>query len=178
MRRRKTDQARPDATVGMPSRSVKLLPCFMHTRLRMSQDCGSGHPHYFDGMSRLMWLPLVAIACNGLTAGCTRTSDGSVVLARPASLARVFQRESPQPSYGPAFRQLPSGPPPVAPAPPPQVAASAPPPGAAARTQRRGVNVQGWRPAVKPPFARADPSRPLSCRNETSAGGRVRVVCN
>lgn len=138
----------------------------------MNHGYGSGRPRYVGRMSKLFWLPVVAIACGGLSSGCTRTSDGSVVLARPVSLPRVLgPATQPQPSYAnPSFQQLP-------PDPEPALASAAPPP-VVTRPRRTGTSVQAWRPAVvKTPFERTDPSRPISCQNATSAGGRVRVVC-
>ena len=48
---------------------------------------------------------------------------------------------------------------------------------ASASVSNSGTAVQGWKPKVKPPFVRSDPSHPLSCRNEKSATGRIRMVC-
>ena len=141
----------------------------------MEQDCGKRRSRYVGGMSKLIWLPIAAAACCGITAGCTRTSDGSVVLARPMSLPRALGG-TPAPSYAPpSFQQLPApaGPAPVASGPSFVSPASRPAP---ARAAQSGVKI--WKPAVvKAPFGRADPSRPVACRNETSAGGRIRVVC-
>jgi len=61
---------------------------------------------------------------------------------------------------------------------PPAPPAPAPAP-TARQTQRRVVPpVKAWKASgVKAPFMRADPSAPLTCRNETGDGGRVKVVC-
>lgn len=117
-------------------------------------------------------IPLAVLACCSLLAagGCTRTSDGSVVMKNPPSLnlsVPSFMR------FGTAREE----PRPVATAaafPPPP----APPP-AARTTQRRVVPpVKAWKASgVRAPFKRSDPSKPLTCRNEPGQGGRVKVVC-
>lgn len=141
----------------------------------MEQYCRVMRPRYVGGMSKLIWLPIAAAACCGVTTGCTRTSDGSVVLARQMSLPRALGG-TPAPSYTtPSLQQLPppAGPAPVASEP---SFASPAPPQAPARSRQAGVKV--WKPAVvRAPFARPDPSRPVACRNETTVSGRIRVVC-
>ena len=129
---------------------------------------------HVGGMSKLIWLSIAAAACCGVTAGCTRTSDGSVVLARPMSLPGLG--ETPTPSYAsPSPQQLPDPAEPAPVASGPSFASPASPP-APARSRQAGVKV--WKPAVvRAPFARADPSRPVACRNETTTSGRIRVVC-
>ena len=58
-----------------------------------------------------------------------------------------------------------------------------PPPVAAAPTlkstpRKTLPQVKAWKASgVQAPFKRADPSAPLTCRNETGEGGRVKVVC-
>jgi hypothetical protein len=116
-------------------------------------------------------LAAAMLAGGGLTSGCTRTSDGSVVLARPMAMPS-FGLNAPARTYEPppVVQQLqPSDAPVVA-----QVAPVRP-----ARPARRVVpEVKMWKPAmVKAPFVPSESSKQLACRNETSAGGRVRVVC-
>jgi hypothetical protein len=123
-------------------------------------------------MNKASRLALIVMTCGGLLlpAGCTRTSDGSVVLARPSRLTS-FARPQPAPVYSPA----------------PAVALAAPP--AAPEPERRIARPVRWAGAagaiptwkvqvVKPPFEQTAPDDPLSCRNETSPVGRVRVVCD
>lgn len=118
-------------------------------------------------MNKLLSLP-IAVACCGLPmlAACTRTSDGSIVVARPIGVPGFMR---------PAFTAEPVPPPahPVAgqfPQPPaqPLVRRSRPP----------ATRVPVVAAAVKPPFQRSDPQRPLTCRNAFTTSGRVRMVCN
>ncbi|MGI6852446.1 hypothetical protein [Mesorhizobium sp. 1B3] len=103
-----------------------------------------------------------------MSTGCTRTSDGSVVMNTPP-MPKLFASRSPQPTYTPdqtvMLTQLP---PPPAPAP-----AQAP-----RRRHDRSMPVGGFKmQTVKAPFERSNPEQPLDCRNETSPQGRVKVVC-
>ena len=97
--------------------------------------------------------------------------DGSVVLARPMAIPS-FGLRAPARTYEPppVVQQLqPSDAPVMA-----QAAPVRP-----ARPARRVVpEVKMWKPAmVKAPFLPSESSKQLACRNETAAGGRVRVVC-
>jgi hypothetical protein len=47
----------------------------------------------------LLRLSIAAVACCGLSTACARTSDGSVVLARPLTFPRFFSRQAPAPHY-------------------------------------------------------------------------------
>jgi hypothetical protein len=116
----------------------------------------------------LLRLSIAAVACCGLSTACARTSDGSVVLARPLTFPRFFSRQAPAPHYTAAPAQHLALAERRAPA-----KASAP----AAVTTSGASDVQLWKPSVKAPFERTDPSRPLSCHNETLKSGRVRMVC-
>lgn len=60
-----------------------------------------------------------------------------------------------------------------------EVQQPAPPPSVSPRVGRRlpTVSMPSMSIAKNPPFKRADPDKPLSCYNETSATGRIRVVC-
>lgn len=116
-------------------------------------------------------LAAAMLAGGGLASGCTRTSDGSVVLARPMAIPS-FGLRAPARTYEPppVVQQLqPSDAPVMA-----QAAPVRP-----ARPARRVVpEVKMWKPAmVKAPFLPSESSKQLACRNETAAGGRVRVVC-
>jgi hypothetical protein len=102
-------------------------------------------------------------------AGCTRTSDGSYVLRRPA----LFSRPTHSPDRDPALQY--------------QVQANEPrsyPPAhvrpAVARSAPRQAKVTA--PSLglirNVPFKRPDPSKPISCRNEATSSGRIRVVCS
>jgi hypothetical protein len=82
----------------------------------------------------------------------------------------MFARQADRQALAPdqssiALAELPP-PSPRAPASPPPRRASVVPPIGAWKVQ-----------TVKAPFERADPQKPLNCRNETSPQGRVKVVC-
>jgi hypothetical protein len=127
-------------------------------------------------MLRMSSLSIGVAACCGLTivGGCTRTSDGSVVLARPL-ISMPFLR----PGLGSATPSEPVGEFSATEFPPPQPSLPetkpVPPPEKAAA--RVVPDIQLFKPSIKPPFARSDPSRLPSCRNEPSPTGRIRVVC-
>jgi hypothetical protein len=95
-------------------------------------------------------------------AGCTRTSDGSIV---PVMFSR-FADPAPVPQYQAQVNEPRTYPP-----------ARARP---AAKAAPRVAKVTGPSMSIvkNPPFKRVDPSQPLSCRNETSPSGRIRVVCS
>jgi hypothetical protein len=104
-----------------------------------------------------------------MTAGCTRTYDGSIVPAfspvmiNDGGMSRIALEET---DTRPRNRYIYF---PPAPARPPQaetVAASAP--------VRRGVRRVARRPADQ---GRPANAAPLRCSNQTGQGGRVRVVC-
>lgn len=103
------------------------------------------------------------------TSGCTRTSDGSYVMRRPAMLNRII----PPREHRVAVASLDAGPAVY------EVQQSAPPPSVSPRVGRKlpTVSMPSMSIARNPPFKLADPDKPLSCYNETSATGRIRVVC-
>lgn len=124
-------------------------------------------------MNQGLRIPLAAVGCCLLLAagGCTRTSDGSVVMKNPPNLSLAvpsflrFGGQDAEPEAQVAAATFPAAPKPAV-----QPVGSAPakvlPP------------VRAWKATgVKAPFKRADPSAPLTCRNETGGGGRVKVVC-
>ena len=97
-------------------------------------------------------------------AGCTRTSDGSYVLRRPAMFSRdrdpalQYQVQANEPrSYPPAHVR-------------PAVSRSAP--------RQAKVTAPSLGIIRNVPFKRPDPSKPISCRNEATSSGRIRVVCS
>lgn len=123
---------------------------------------------------------IAAALCCGLalSGGCTRTSDGTIVPARPLtlqsySLAPVtnwWRRPVPQPQVQ-QVEQFPD-----APADP-----------VARPRNRSGKSVSRMKPRVprfsvitKPLFkpAAEEPAKPITCRNVQSASGKVRVVCS
>lgn len=107
------------------------------------------------------------------TGGCTRTSDGSYVMRRPAMLNHVIGEQQPvaelQPVSPPVYAEV--APPPVS-SPPPQPVSSPPP-----QSKMPTVTVPAMSLTSNPPFRRADPDKPLSCKNETTSTGRIRFVC-
>ncbi|QPC86333.1 hypothetical protein GA830_05955 [Mesorhizobium sp. NBSH29] len=115
-------------------------------------------------MNRLFLILIATSLVSGFTTGCTRTSDGSVVMAKQVKLPRMLRREPAGPSFSEsAFPRAPE---------PAVVSAAAPAPA----PTRRMVSVNAWKPTVKAPFHRANPNRPMNCSNET-IGGRIKTVC-
>lgn len=115
-------------------------------------------------------VPIAALGCSLLLmgAGCSRSSDGSVIVNAPPSLAFAVPPYLRPDAAGTGVRSA--------------ALSSFPPPPAtpAVRGQSRNTvpRVKAWKVAgVKPPFERADPEAPITCRNETRGGGRVKVVC-
>jgi len=113
----------------------------------------------------------IAMAALGMAllvgaSACTRTSDGSIVMRKPTFLG--FGGNDPAPRS-----QLDVGPPvyaEVAPV-PARPAYRRPAP------QQAKVTIPSMSIARNPPFKRANPDKPLSCRNEKTSTGRIRVVC-
>jgi hypothetical protein len=103
-----------------------------------------------------------------LAAGCTRTSDGSVVMRRPlfGGLLR-YRADDEQAARIVPSRTLPrqSSQPPA-----PSFAVAHPDP-------QPTVSVPAMNIARKPPIRNVDPAKPLSCTNTKTAEGRIRVVC-
>lgn len=119
-------------------------------------------------MNQPIRIPLALLGCSALLAAgaCTRTSDGSVVVKAPPSLSFAV------PSYlraGDQDTEIR-----MADAFPPAPAEPAP-----SGTPRKTLpTVKAWKVGgVQAPFKRADATAPLSCRDETGDGGRVKVVC-
>jgi hypothetical protein len=124
----------------------------------------------------------IMLACCALlaTAACTRTSDGSIELDRlelaQPKVPNLFKLRLPgwqasRPAPTQTAAQFPRKPP----APQP-VARSKPAPAKVRARPRRVTTPQP--PAVSSkPEASAEPSKPLVCRNDSRAAGRIRVVC-
>ncbi len=148
--------------------SCRNLPKFIPNRLLMIETGKALGPIISEVMLKRLRLLTIAAACCGLASGCARTSDGSVVLAKPLAMPG-FAGRTQEPVYEAVPSQL-LPPPPVERTPRPVHAS-------ASANSNAGSGVQGWKPSVKPPFVRSDPSRPLSCRNETSTTGRIKMVC-
>jgi hypothetical protein len=99
--------------------------------------------------------------------GCMRASDGSIEMRR-ASRGKLFSFREEEPARIVPSRSLPR----QATLPLPtslDVARPAPSP--------PEVTVPAIQIAKNPPFRNVDPSKPLSCSNEKTASGRIRVVC-
>ncbi|MCO5065704.1 MAG: hypothetical protein M9924_14995 [Rhizobiaceae bacterium] len=123
-------------------------------------------------------LPALLCIAMLVNTGCTRTSDGTIVMADPTppSAFRTpwWRRSQPQ-----------------APAYPPQpvlAAPTSPPPQSSVRrspqrqgpTTNAGKSVEqfhGMRVGVRPPFTPSESGKALNCANKTQPGGRVKVVC-
>ena len=125
----------------------------------------------------------------GATQGCTRTSDGTIVVAAPkvpswtAPRLPSFRRApepqlAPSPEYVYPRRPDAEAAPPrarqtaVRRAPPRSTAPRATAPRAAA-PRATGSRIIG----VRAPFERPKDGKPLSCANQVVEGGRVKVVC-
>lgn len=121
-------------------------------------------------MTRSSSLSVTALSVAVLigAAGCTRTSDGSLVMRNPVAFSRLmnFGRRDRGADYAGQANE-----PRVFPA-----AASRP---GITRPAARQVRLTGLSMSIvsNPPFKRPASARPLSCRNETSPAGRIRVVC-
>jgi hypothetical protein len=99
-------------------------------------------------------------------AGCTRTSDGSFVMRKPAMFSRLAMFGDREPDV--TTRSPTMAPPPYAGT---QTAATV-------RPQRKArITAPSLSLIKNPPFKRADPSKPMSCHNESTTG-RIRVVCS
>lgn len=131
-----------------------------------------------------MRVALAILMCGGLatSAGCTRTSDGTVVPMMP--LRPITLPSPPVIKLGewPSFRRQPQRQQqavaqfPAAPRQPVQVATVQPikPRPALKSARAKPARVAVMRPAVKAP---STASGKMTCRNETQAGGRVKFVC-
>ncbi|MGB3388168.1 MAG: hypothetical protein WBA88_09335 [Pseudaminobacter sp.] len=118
-------------------------------------------------MSGVMRTMLTGFACCGLlgAAGCTKTSDGSIEFQRQSMMPGLFGIR-PKQAESPAQAVFPQ---------PPE------PPAEPVVVRRRPPAVRTVRKATPPPAAVSQaqpvPTKSLICRNETSTGGRVKVVC-
>ena len=122
-------------------------------------------------IKRAFRVTVVAWGCSVLlvAAGCSRSSDGSVVVNAPPSLAFVVPPYLRPDGAGAGVQST-------------VTTSSFPPPPKAptvrSKPRKTVPRVETWKVSgVKPPFERADPEAPLTCRNETRDGGRVKVVC-
>jgi hypothetical protein len=129
-----------------------------------------------------------ALACCALLAAsaCTKTSDGSIELNkvefRQPAMPNLFKLRFPGwRASQPAPVQSAAAPFPRRPAAPQQVARAKPAPAKtrpqsrpAVAAQQPAVNIE---PAIEP-AATTEPSKPLVCRDDSKAAGRIRVVCN
>jgi hypothetical protein len=118
------------------------------------------------------------------TSGCTRTSDGSIELNRlelaQPRIPNLFRlrlpgRRASQPApVQTAAAQFPRKPPA-----PQQMARTQPAPAKARPRPRRVTATVPPQPAASTnPATKAEPSKPLVCRNDSQAAGRIRVVCD
>lgn len=105
-------------------------------------------------------LSIALILAGMAAAGCSRSSDGTILYANPIN--QMLGTEEPAVKPGPAAAVFPEPPPPVRTAPP---------------ARRQPLRLWDVRP-VHPPFVSARTAAGLlSCRNETVPGGRIRMVC-
>ncbi|EHK58117.1 hypothetical protein MAXJ12_06335 [Mesorhizobium alhagi CCNWXJ12-2] len=125
----------------------------------------------------------VMLACGAVlaTSGCTRTSDGSIELNRlelaQPRIPNLFKLRLPgQRASQPAPVQTAAAQFPRKPPAPQQMARIRPAP-AKARPRRVTATVSPKPAASTNPANKAEPSKPLVCRNDSQAAGRIRVVC-
>jgi hypothetical protein len=136
----------------------------------------------FEPASRLA---ISILACCAILAAsaCTRTSDGSIELNRlelaQPKIPNLFKLQLPgwrasQPApVQTAAAQFPRKPPA-----PQQVAPIKPAPAKARPRPRRVTAAPPPQSAASiKPAANTEPAKPLVCRNDTQASGRIRVVC-
>ena len=99
--------------------------------------------------------------------GCSRSYDGTVVIPRPLDVRRIWDRPPPNANYGPS--EVETGVFPVAPQPP-------------RRFSERGVltHAAPRRHQTRLPASASlsAPAKPLTCRNVSEPGKRVRMVCD
>ena len=101
--------------------------------------------------------------------GCTRTSDGSYVMRKPAMFSRLAMFGDREAEVAPRAAVV---------APPPYASTQASQTPVRARPQRQAkVTAPSLSLIKNPPFKRPDPSKPISCHNESTTG-RIRVVCS
>jgi hypothetical protein len=134
----------------------------------------------FEPASRLA---ISVLACCAIlaAAACTRTSDGSIELNRlelaQPKIPNLFKLRLPGwRASQTAPVQSAAAPFPRKPPAPQQVARTKPAP-AKARPRPRRVAVPPPPAASTKPAIQAEPSKPLVCRNDSQAAGRIRVVC-
>jgi hypothetical protein len=178
----------PALARSFPSCLAELCCAGLRIRYRNRNGCNAdrrdecahtGPGRRMSKVLRALSISMGVVAFCGLTVvgGCTQTSDGSVEFTRPP-----FFGLSRRPGSGSAIPVDPPDefattrlPPPSARPPLPE---PTPPSAPAQKTAERVTpEIRVFRPSIKPPFARADPSRLPSCRNEPSPTGRIRVVC-
>jgi hypothetical protein len=110
---------------------------------------------------------IVTVSCGAAaTTGCTRTSDGSIVMRKPTLLGRVLNFRNDDHASGPTTL-----------GPPVYTQMSSVAPTRPAKRRLAPVAVPSMNLSKNAPFKRADPNKPLACHNEKSASGRIRVVC-
>lgn len=121
-------------------------------------------------MIDVMRAMLAGVACGGLlgAAACTKTSDGSIEFQRQNMMPGMFGIQ-PKQAANAAPAVFPQPPEPSAPPAQPIIVRKKP----SAKAPRRATAIA---PAAVTQ-AVSEPERSLTCRNETSPGGRVKFVC-
>jgi hypothetical protein len=120
-------------------------------------------------MKRTAAFALAALSVTApLAAGCTRTSDGSIVMRGPSLSGLLhYGADDEEPARIVPSRTLPR-----------QTSQPLATSLAVARPARQPtVSIPSVNIARTPPFRRADPAKPLSCTNAKTAEGRIHVVC-
>jgi hypothetical protein len=124
------------------------------------------------GWTTMRRTPLTAIlvACAaGAAGGCTRTSDGSVVMTYSPSLPHFLYRDRPEETVSPRERMASLDHFPAAPGGDKALRRRKPPP----------QKLRAWKVrTIETPFNSSASDRALRCHNESSPDGRIRVVCD
>lgn len=114
-------------------------------------------------------LTAILVACAaGAAGGCTRTSDGSVVMTYSPSLPHFLYRDRPEEAISPRERMASLDHFPATPG------------GDKARHPRATPQkLRAWKvQTIETPFNSSGSERALRCHNESSPDGRIRVVCD
>ena len=133
------------------------------------------------GLARLA-LPIFLCFPIAANTGCTRTSDGTIVLVEPSPSAGSkrpwWKRSGPE---SPAYPPQPGSASPTQPTRTQTASRPAPrssgPVHQSSKAGKAAQQFQGMRVGVRPPFTPSESGKPLNCANKTQPGGRVKVVC-
>ena len=119
-------------------------------------------------MKRTAAFALIAVGITApLATGCTRTSDGSIVMRGPSLGFLHYGPDDEEPARIVPSRTLPQASQPSG----TSLAVARP-------TLQPTVSVPSMNIVRSPPFRHIDPTKPLSCTNARTAEGRIHVICS